>query len=293
MKVEELRSLLERGGIHPTRGKGQNFLIEENLARAIADDGGVGPEDVALEVGTGLGILTRHLVERAHHVVTVELDERVAALARERLGAPANLTLFEGDALRTKNELNPEVSALVRERCQGGRALRIVANLPYAVATPLVLGYLAEDLPLARMVVMVQLEAAERFAAGVGHEEYGAVSVLTGALTAQVKLLRRVPREVFWPRPQVASAVVRFDPRPGAREGFAGLAEVVRALFNFRRKTLGKGVREVQKREPHLAWLEGALEQVGIDRDRRPEQLTVDEFRRLANCGPNPDRLRV
>lgn len=244
---------------------------------------------MALEVGTGLGILTQHLLARAHHVVTVELDARVAALARERLGAPANLTLFEGDALRTKNALNPQVTALLRERC-AGRRLRVIANLPYAVATPLVLGYLAEDLPLERMVVMVQLEAAERFAAGVGHEEYGAVSVLTGALAERVKILRKVPREVFWPRPQVASAVVRFDPRPGGREGFAALSEVVRALFNFRRKTLGKGVREVEKRDPRLAWLANALEPAGIDRERRPEELTVDEFRRLAAHSTSPDR---
>ena len=286
MKREELRAHLERAGIHPSRSKGQNFLLEENLCQAVARDGELGPEDVALEIGTGLGVLTEHLVPRCHHVVSVEKDPRVLAIARARLGAPPNLTLLEADALATKNALEPRVLEVVRQHLVGGRRLRLVANLPYSVATPLVLGFLACDLPLELVVVMVQLEAAERFAAGPGHPEYGAVSVLMGALCREVKLLRRVPPEVFWPRPQVQSAVVRCAPRPERRAGYPHLEAVVRGLFNFRRKTLSSAARAAGKREPALAWVEAALTRAGIDRERRPEELSVREFQALAAQAP-------
>lgn len=290
MKRDELRALLEAAGVRPSRVSGQNFLIDENLAQAIARDGvgdDAAPDDVVLEVGTGPGILTELVLPRARHVVTVELDPRLAALARERLAlAGDRLTLVEADALANKNQLEPRVLEALAGPLAGGARLRVVANLPYAVATPLVVGLLAERLPLTLMVVMVQLEAAERFAAGPGDEAYGAVSVLCGALCERVKLLRRVPPDVFWPRPKVTSAVVRFDPRPDRHDGFEALAEVTRALFNYRRKTLGKAARQVAEREPRLGWVDdavGRLVQEGVlDPRRRPEDLDVAGFRRIA-----------
>ncbi|MCO5169119.1 MAG: 16S rRNA (adenine(1518)-N(6)/adenine(1519)-N(6))-dimethyltransferase RsmA [Planctomycetes bacterium] len=293
MKRDELRALLEAAGVRPTRASGQNFLVDENLAQAIARDG-VGDDEAAgavvLEVGTGPGILTELLLPRARHVVTVELDARLAALARERLGDDPRLTLVEADALASKSQLNPRVLEALAPPLAGGAPLRVVANLPYAVATPLVVGLLSERLPLSLMVVMVQLEAAERFAAGVGDPAYGAVSVLCGALCERVKLLRRVPPDVFWPRPKVTSAVVRFDPRPDRRDGFEALAEVVRALFNYRRKTIARAARQVAEREPGLAWVEQAVAALvaegELDARRRPEDLDTAGFRRIARLAP-------
>lgn len=293
MKREELRALVEAAGVRPSRASGQNFLIDDNLAVAIARDGTgdeAAADDVVLEIGTGPAVLTEHLLPRAWHVLTVELDPRLAALSRERLAAARNLTLVEADALANKNQLNPLVLERLAPLLEGGRALRVVANLPYAVATPLVVGLLAERLPLRLMVVMVQLEAAERFAAGVGHPQYGAVSVLCAALCERIKLLRKVPPDVFWPRPKVSSAVVRFDPRPDRHAGFDALSTVVRALFNYRRKTVGKAAREVGEREPGLAWLAPAvarrIDEGALDPRSRPEDLDVTAFMNLAGLAP-------
>ncbi len=293
MKREELRALVEAAGVRPSRASGQNFLIDDNLAVAIARDGAgdeAARDDVVLEIGTGPAVLTEHLVPLAGHVVTVELDPRLAALSRERLAAATNLTLVEADALASKSQLNPVVLDALAQRLAERPRLRVVANLPYAVATPLVVGLLSEPLPLAVMVVMVQLEAAERFAAGVGHPQYGAVSVLCGALCERIKLLRKVPPDVFWPRPKVSSAVVRFDPRPGRHEGFAALEAVVRALFNYRRKTLVKASREVAEREPDLRWIAAAVarrvDEGTLDPRSRPEDLDVDAYRTLAALAP-------
>lgn len=293
MKREELRALVEAAGVRPSRASGQNFLIDDNLAVAIARDGAgdeAARDDVVLEIGTGPAVLTEHLVPLAGHVVTVELDPRLAALSRERLAGATNLTLVEADALANKNQLNPVVLDALAQRLAARPRLRVVANLPYAVATPLVVGLLAEPLPLSVMVVMVQLEAAERFAAGVGHAQYGAVSVLCGALCERIKLLRKVPPDVFWPRPKVSSAVVRFDPRPGRHEGFAALEAVVRALFNYRRKTLVKASREVAEREPGLSWISAAVarrvDEGTLDPRSRPEDLDVAAFRTLAALAP-------
>lgn len=297
MKREELRALVEAAGVRPSRASGQNFLIDDNLAVAIARDGTGEPgapdsaaDDVVLEIGTGPGVLTEHLFPRAGHVLTVELDPRLAALSRERLGAASNLTLLEADALANKNQVNPLVLEALAPLLAARPRLRVVANLPYAVATPLVVGLLAQRLPLSLMVVMVQLEAAERFAAGVGHPQYGAVSVLCAALCERIRLLRRVPPDVFWPRPKVSSAVVRFDPRPDRHDGFEALSTVVRALFNYRRKTVAKAAREVAAREPSLAWIAEAVSrrvaEGVLDARRRPEDLDVSGFRLLATLAP-------
>lgn len=291
MKQDELRTALEGAGIRPSKGYGQNFLIDENLALAIARDGAEGArDDVVLEVGTGPGILTEHLLPRAYHVVTVEVDPRLAALARARLGAASNLTLVEADALASKSELAPAMLEAVRARLgdagPGGRMLRVCANLPYAVATPLVIGLLAAALPLRVMVVMVQLEAAERFAADVGQAPYGAVSVLCRALCQRVSIIRKVPPEVFWPRPKVTSAVVRFEPRPERQQGHEALEAVVRGLFNYRRKTLAKAARLASEADPSLAWLEQAVATSGLDGRARTEDLALRAFQKLAELSP-------
>lgn len=289
MKKDELRRTLESIGVRPSRGHGQNFLIDENLAQAIARDGlpDEARGDVALEVGPGPGLLTVHLAPRCRHVLAVEIDAKLAALCSELLGPASNVTLLQADALADKNHLNPAVLEALRPLLVDGARLRVCANLPYSVATPLVVGLLAQPLPLAAMTVMVQLEAAERFAAAPGDEAYGAVSVLCRAACDEVKLVRRVPPDVFWPRPKVQSAVVRFVPREGRQEGFDVLSDVVRALFNYRRKTVARAAREVAARSPDLAWLDGAVERAGISPELRPEALDVEAFRRLASQRPN------
>lgn len=281
MKRDELRAILQGAGIRPRRSAGQNFLMEENLAEAIARDGGIESGDVVLEIGPGFGMLTQYLTQLAHHVLAVDLDTRLLALARERLADHHNLTLLEADALETKNRLNPVMLEALRALLED-RPLRVVANLPYNVATPLVMGLLAERLPLQSMTVMVQLEVAQRFGASQGDEQYGAVSVLCRALCSEVTLLRKVPRDVFMPRPKVTSAVVRLIPAADRHEGFEVLSTVVRALFNYRRKTLSKAIKAATRRAPELAWLKDALDASEIDPKTRPDELGLDGYFALA-----------
>lgn len=290
MKKGELQALVEQAGVRPSRTHGQNFLIDENLARAIARDGlpDDARGDLALEIGTGPALLTEHLSPLAAQVVTVELDRGLAALARRRLADRPNVTLVETDALDGKHALHPLVLEALAGRLKAlpDARVRVVANLPYAVATPLVVQLLGADLPLGPMVVMVQLEAAQRFAAGPEDDAYGSVSVLCRAACESVTLVRRVPPDVFWPRPKVTSAVVRFVPRADRRAGRAALEAVTRGLFGFRRKTIARAAREAARADPSLGWLEAAVAASGLDPRSRPEALDVAQFRRIAGFAP-------
>lgn len=285
MKRSELKALLERAGITPSKARGQNFLIEDSLAEAIVRDAEVDAHSAVWEVGTGLCVLTLPLARVAGAVVTVELDAAVAALAREFLAPHPHVRLIEGDVLESKRALNPAVL----DALQGLTAERLlfVANLPYAVATPLVVRALSAPLPaLARVVVMVQWEMAERAVAGPGDPAYGAVSVLVRALTEEARILRKVPREVFHPRPKVTSAILSLTPRPERWQGFATLEAVVRALFVYRRKSLANAVKHAAARDSSLEWLPEALQASGLDPEGRLDRLDVPEFRRLVESAP-------
>lgn len=285
MNRGQLKALLKQAGIRPRRTSGQNFLVEDKLAEAIARDGEATPEDVILEIGTGFGILTEHLCRLAGRVVSVEKDRKLQVVARELLAEFTNLIIYDGDVLATKNSLNPGLLELLEGELAGGRRLRVVANLPYNIATPLVILLLAAELPLDAIVVMVQLEAAERFCAHQGDEKFGAVSLLCEALCERVEIVRRVPRDVFVPRPKVTSAVVRLIPRADRHAGFGPFAALVRGLFNYRRKHLGKAAKLAAKQDPGLGWVSAAIAASGFDPETRLEQLSRTDFQEIAAAG--------
>jgi 16S rRNA (adenine1518-N6/adenine1519-N6)-dimethyltransferase len=291
MKRDELKRLLEAAGIQPRRPLGQNFLTDPNLLRAIARDAEIEPTDVVLEVGAGTAGLTVLLCESAAHVVTVEIDPALADLARDRLALATNVTLIERDVLAQKSRISDEVLETVKRElaARPGSKLRVVANLPYAIATPVVVHLLELDLPLARMTVMVQTESAERFAARPGDPVFNSVSVLVAQL-ADVKVLRKIPKDVFFPKPKISSAVVQLDPRPerGVRDPlYPALKTIARALFNYRRKTLATAAKSAAKQHPPLAVVEAALARAGISGERRAEHLQPEEWRTLAKeCAP-------
>lgn len=282
MNRDELRVLMKQAGVRPRRSSGQNFLVEEDLARAIARDGEVQPTDVVLEIGTGFGVLTEHLCPLAAHVVSVEKDRKLQVMAADLLSQFKNLTIHEGDVLKTKNALAPDLLEVLHERVGPEGRLRVVANLPYNIATSLILLLLSADLPLDSIVVMVQLEAAERFGARHGDDSFGAVSLLCDALCERIELVRTVPRDVFMPRPKVTSAVVRLVPRPERHEGYEDLSLVVRGLFNYRRKNVLKAAKLAGKANPELVWLADAVRAIAPDPSARPEDLSLSDFRRLA-----------
>src|SRR5439155_193464 len=243
-------------------------------------------EDLVLEVGTGTGSLTSRLAEQAGAVVGVELDPAFFALAREVVLGRPNVTLLCVDILKNKNLLNPEVMAKVAELRQQSAysRLKLVANLPYAVATPVIANLLLSDFPIERMVVMVQWEIAERLLARPGTKEYGALAVLVQSLADVETVRQRVPPAVFWPRPQVASAIVCIRPSLAKR---ARVGDVVRfrnflrELYTQRRKNLRGALAGLPSGRQTKADVDQKLIELGIDSTVRAEELDSEQHRRL------------
>jgi len=252
--------LLERHDLRPRKALGQHFLIDPNTTRRIVDAAGVGPGDRVVEVGAGVGTLTRALAATGARVVAYEVDERLRPLLTETLHG-LDVDVRFTDAARRGLDLD-------------GGPWTMVANLPYNVGTPLLLDLLTGTPLITRFVVMLQREAVERLAAGPGSKTYGLPSVVA-RLHGTVSVAFRVPATVFLPRPDVESAVVvidRTDPHPLAAEAIALAA----AGFGQRRKMLRRSLAGV------VADAAGALEAAGIDPTARAEDLGVDAFVRLA-----------
>jgi 16S rRNA (adenine1518-N6/adenine1519-N6)-dimethyltransferase len=283
-----LRELFRTHQLRPKNKLGQNFLIDLNVRDFVVRMAELSRADLVLEVGTGTGGLTARLAERAGSVLSVEIDRNFHELAREALGEPAHVRLLNTDVLKNKNHLNPEVLAALEEMRQNYRPqrLKLVANLPYAVATPVISNLLLLDLPLERMVVMVQWEIAERLAARPSTKDYGALSVLIQAI-ADVEILRKLPPAVFWPRPQVASAVVCIRPSKEKRAHVTDLQRFrifLRDLYAHRRKNLRGGLLGLAGRPFDKATVDAKLGALGYDGTERAETLGVEQHLQLCEA---------
>ncbi|MFI5402292.1 MAG: 16S rRNA (adenine(1518)-N(6)/adenine(1519)-N(6))-dimethyltransferase RsmA [Planctomycetota bacterium] len=272
-----VQALLGAHGFRPARMRGQHFLVDRNLIEAIVRDAGVGPGDCVLEIGTGTGILTDALAARAGRVVTCDLDARLQEIAKGLREWPATVTFLLEDILAGKHALNPAVLGRWQsEGASGGLRLRIVSNLPYAVATPVLANLLWDGIPVHDALVLVQREAAERFVASPGTPAYGPMAIAV-ALLAKAEVVRRVPPQVFWPPPKVESALLRITPRAPARAvelRDRGLPSLLQDAFQQRRKTLGKRYGEAR------------LRAAGIDPKSRPEDVAPDAWARLLTVPP-------
>jgi len=257
--------LLEDHGIHPRRSLGQHFLVEPNIVRRIVEVAGVGPGSEVLEIGAGVGTLTRGLAAAGAAVTAIEIDERLRPVLAEVLSGVPGVTVVFGDA--TRLDLAPIL---------GDRQWVVVANLPYNVGTPLVLDLLRGTPQVVRLVVMLQREAVERMAAEPGTKAYGLPSVVA-RLYAEVRVALRVAPTVFVPRPKVESAVAVLERRVPPRLAAAAV-DLAAAAFGQRRKMLRRSLRSI------LADPEEALADAGIDPTRRAEDLHPDEYLRLAEA---------
>jgi 16S rRNA (adenine1518-N6/adenine1519-N6)-dimethyltransferase len=254
--------------VRPNRELGQNFLIDDNVVRLIGDAAELDPKDVVLEVGGGLGVLSEHLAPRVAHLHVVEVDRALEAPLRDALAPFANAELHLGDAVRLDlRALRPAPT-------------KVVANLPYGVAATVILKSI-DELPGATLwVAMVQREVADRLAAAPGSKTYGATSVLA-QLACEVRLLRRVPRTVFHPEPNVDSALVLM--RRSAPAAAPEIAALVHAGFAHRRKALAGSVALAPGAADGLRErLRSALEELGHPRDERAERLGPSEWPALA-----------
>jgi len=269
-----VREVARRHGIRPTKSLGQNFLIDPNLARAIAAEAGVGPGDRVVEVGAGLGSLTMALAATGAEVLAIEFDRALIPALTEVVGRAENVRILHADA--TKLDW---ASALGE-----AGAWTLCANLPYNVAVPVVMEVLASAPAVQRLVVMVQREVGERFAATPGDQHYGAVSVKV-AYRAGARVTRRVPATVFWPKPSVDSVVVRLDrfPSPAADVDAVSLWRVVDGAFAERRKTMRNALRRLDLPATEA---DAILSATGVPASARPEELDLETFAAIASAVP-------
>lgn len=283
-----LRQRFAAAGIRPETRRGQNFLIDLNLLRLLVQAAELQPQDVVLEVGTGTGSLTALVAPQVAQVVSVEIDPKLHQLASEALDGLPNVTLLCQDALQNKNRLHPGLLAAVRQHLQSapGRCFKLVANLPYNIATPLISNLLAGDLAPQRMIVTVQKELADRLMAAPGTKDYGALSIWVQC-QCRVELVRVLPPTAFWPRPKVHSAIVALRDDPALRQRLADrhfFHDFVRALFLHRRKFLRGELVTVCKNRLDKPQVDRILAELELSSDARAEQLDVPTVIRLADA---------
>jgi len=237
-------------GRSPLHRFGQNFMIDANMVRTIADAGGLTPADTVIEIGPGTGTLTQELLARAGRVIAVEIDRDLAAALRSTYAQEPRFTLIEGDAMDGKHSLCDELGVAVRDALARGEPTKLVANLPYNIASPLVVELLLAGVKT--LVFTVQKEVAQRLIAGAGSDAYGGLSVMM-QLLSKVEYLRTIGPGVFWPPPDVDSALVRVTlaNQLGTIDARA-FADFVRKLFSFRRKTLGKSLAMMSLDSSHV-----------------------------------------
>jgi len=286
--ISYLQKRFTEVGIHPEKGHGQNFLIDLNLVDLLVREARLGWGDVVLEVGTGTGSLTAMMAQAADWVITAEIDSRMFQLAREELADTPNVTMLLLDALHGKNKLSPEMMAAVRHHLNAvpERRLKLAANLPYNIATPLIANLLLGDLPFASMTVTIQKELADRITASPGTKDYSALTVFVQAL-ADARIVRVLPPDVFWPRPRVVSAILEILPIPERRATFADLAffhRFVKNLFLHRRKFLRSGLLSAVNKEISKPEIDALLAAQGLAPTARAEELSVDQLHRLSDA---------
>jgi 16S rRNA (adenine1518-N6/adenine1519-N6)-dimethyltransferase len=268
----DIQDSLTALGTHPKHRFGQNFMIDANMVRLIADSAALSSADTVIEVGPGTGTLTGELLARAGNVIAVEIDRDLSTHLRQHFADQTHFRLIEGDALAGKHELNAELLTAISS---AAGPVKLVANLPYNIASPLVIDLLISG--VTTLVFTVQKEVADRLRAGANEEAYGPLSVIVQRLS-KVEVLRTLPPGIFWPPPKIDSALVRLT-RDDQTEGRAReFSRFVQSVFSFRRKTLKRALTEAG----HDA--EPILQKTGFDPALRPETFSPEQFWQLFNA---------
>lgn len=283
-----LNRLFESFGLEAKSKLGQNFLIDLNLLDLIVRTGEVAATDAVLEVGTGTGSLTAKLAEHAGTVTTVEIDKSLQPVAKQVIGPRPNVRFVFGDCLEKKSVLNPEMLAAWDEEAArvGATKKKLIANLPYVIATPLISNLLVSRPDIERLVVMVQWEIAERFRAVPGTKDYNALSVLVQSV-ADVETVRKVLPTNFYPRPKVDSAIVLIKPNAEKRAKVGDVPAFrafLRDLYVHRRKNLRQALSGWPTGAKDKAVVDAKLAELGIDGKLRSEALDLEQHLRLARA---------
>lgn len=257
---------------------GQNFLIDSNILEKIIHAAEVTKEDCVLEIGPGIGTMTQYLAENAREVIAVEIDRSLIPILEDTLSAYHNVTVINEDILKV------DISALAKERNEG-RPIKVVANLPYYITTPIIMGLFESHVPLQSITIMVQKEVADRMQAGPGTKEYGALS-LAVQYYAKPEVMLQVSPACFIPKPNVGSAVIRltrYDKNPVQVKDEAFLFSLIKAAFGQRRKTLVNSLVNAGNLTVTKEQIVFALEQMGVSPSIRGEALTLQQFAALSD----------
>lgn len=257
---------------------GQNFLIDDHVVGKIIKAAEITKDDMVLEIGPGIGTMTQYLAENARQVVAVEIDKNLIPILSETLADYDNVTVINEDILKL------DICSLV-EKENNGKPIKVVANLPYYITTPIIMGLFESHVPLKSITVMVQKEVAERMQAAPGSKEYGALS-LAVQYYAQTYIAANVPPNCFIPRPKVGSAVIRltrYETPPVLVKNEKLMFQLIRASFNQRRKTLQNGIANSAELSYTKLQVEKALEKMGLAANVRGESLTLAEFAGLSD----------
>ena len=275
---QETIAVLQRYGFNFQKKYGQNFLIDTHVLDKIIGAAQIGPDDFVLEIGPGIGTMTQYLAEAAREVVAVEIDTKLVPILQDTLKEYDNVTVLNEDILKV------DIRKIAEEK-NGGKPIKVVANLPYYITTPIIMGLFESEVPLDSITVMVQKEVADRMQVGPGTKDYGALS-LAVQYYAEPYIVANVPPNCFIPRPAVGSAVIRltrYQEKPVKVNDASFMFKIIRASFNQRRKTLQNGLYNSSELRIPKEKTVAALEEMGLTPTIRGEKLSLEEFAQLSD----------
>ena len=270
--------VLQKYGFVFQKRFGQNFLIDTHVLERIIEASEITKDDFVLEIGPGIGTMTQYLAEAAREVTAVEIDDALIPILKDTLKEWDNVTVLHGDILKT------DIRKIADEKNQG-RPIKVVANLPYYITTPIIMGLFESHVPVDSITVMVQKEVADRMQTGPGSKDYGALS-LAVQYYAEPKIVANVPPNCFMPRPKVGSAVIRLTRHqnpPVTTLDEKLMFRLIRASFNQRRKTLSNSLKNSQELPYSKEEVEAAITEYGLPLNIRGEALTLEQFARLSD----------
>ena len=270
--------VLQKYGFNFQKKFGQNFLIDTRILEGIIDAARITKDDFVLEIGPGIGTMTQYLCESAREVVAVEIDKNLIPILEDTLSAYDNVEVINEDILKV------DIKALAEEK-NHGKPIKVVANLPYYITTPIIMGLFESHVPIDSITIMVQKEVADRMQEGPGSKEYGALS-LAVQYYANPKIVLNVPPSCFMPQPKVGSAVIRLERHtnpPVEVENEQLMFRLIRASFNQRRKTLANGLNNFQGLHIDKETIQKCIEELGVPATIRGEALSLEQFAKLSN----------
>ena len=271
-------AVLQKYNFHFQKKFGQNFLIDTHVLERIIAEAGVTKDDFVVEIGPGIGTMTQYLCESAGAVAAVEIDKNLIPILHDTLSEYDNVDIINQDILKV------DIAALAEEK-NGGKPIKVVANLPYYITTPIIMGLFESHVPIESITVMVQKEVADRMQCGPGTKDYGALS-LAVQYYAKPEIVANVPPNCFMPRPSVGSAVIRLtrhEKPPVEVVDEKLMFRLIRASFNQRRKTLVNGLKNASDLSFSKEQIEAAIEAIGQSLTIRGEALTLEQFAALSN----------